>query len=485
MDKPPEGSDIAALLNIFQYLNYKPEVQLKENLTMADIFNDRSYFESFYPSQERQYRKLLAACADNPDFANIVVLGESVSLPDPQTGKKYELGGLKAGFYGDQRTGAVYAAFRGTGRREWLDNALASGGLTPASPQQMQALVFFDAYIGGMAAKMQELSGKEPYAILTGHSKGGNKAQFAAMLTKHQDIVRAGISMDGQTMAPETMEHMIDALGMEKFEKLRTEKLASVCGTNDFVHPLCHNAGDHRHADLTLPSALIPPENTVYLKMDGAFGLNPANLHMPDAYVTGTGRLTALSEKGALVKLMENISASVMHLPPAARSLVTESVMWTAQFVHRAAPLGKEQFSLPKFAAGLNLFVVSASAGLVKSLPALTLELARQAAKAAAALVAGVMTRSLELINEAGKLGQAIKEMARRTPDLAGAAQLGTALTDAAQAAASLEVKPFAAMSFAERVQWAKERSAQGGRPPGLPAPAQPAPPGRLSAREL
>jgi hypothetical protein len=351
--------------------------------------------------------------------------------------------------------------------------------------------------------------------ILTGHSKGGNKAQFITMMTAHQDIVRAGISMDGQGMAPETMAHMIDALGAENFEKIRTEKLASVCGENDFVHPFYHNMGSCVHEGRRLPNALIPRENTVYLKMDADFGASPANLHMPDSYVTGAGRLTAVTEKGALVKVMENISDAVMNFPPPARALITESVMWAAQYVHHAAPLGGQKLDPLRFTAGLNLFVFSLSAGLLDSLSALMLEVAQKAARAAAALVAGVMTRSGELITEAGKLGAEIKEMARQAPELTGAEQLGTALTEAAaaeiarlpetaqtqtQAQAQTETKtqtqtaketrtpggpqtekPFAVMSFAERVQWAKERSGQS----ESRAPNAPAPPGRVASREL
>ncbi|MDR1319950.1 MAG: DUF2974 domain-containing protein [Gracilibacteraceae bacterium] len=526
MNSPPEGSDIAALLNIFQYLDLEPKINIGQNLTMEKILGENDYFATFTPEQERMHAKLLAACAANPDFANIMLLGESVKLTDPRTGEPFPSGGLKAGFYGDLRTGTVYTAFRGTGGGEWLDNALAGGGLMPFSPQQEEALAFFDFYIEGAAAKMRELSGQEPGVIVTGHSKGGNKAQFIAMMTEHQDIVRAGISMDGQGMSPEAMGHMIDALGAENFDKIRTEKLASVCGENDFVHPFYHNMGSCVHEGRRLPSALIPPENTVYLKMDAGFGPSLRSLHVPDSYVTEAGRLTAVTEKGALVKVLENISDAVMNFPPPARALITESVMWAAQFARREAPLGGQKVDPARFTAGLNLFVFSLSAGLLDSLSALMLEVAQKAARAVAALVAGVMTRTGELITEAGKLGAEIKEMGRQSPELAGAEQLGTALTEAAAAEiarlpraemAETEMakaqaqtqtgqaqtettqaeqapakeartpdgpraaKPFAAMSFAERVEWAKERSGQSeSRTPNAPAP-----PGRVASREL
>ncbi len=87
-------------------------------------------------------------------------------------------------FY-DENKKQAYAVFRGTGDFEWEDNF--KGGYLAVTPQQKKALDWINSL---------------PYdnIIVSGHSKGGNKAQFVAYLS---DKVSKCVSFDGQGFSKE------------------------------------------------------------------------------------------------------------------------------------------------------------------------------------------------------------------------------------------------------------------------------------------
>ena len=68
-------------------------------------------------------------------------------------------------------------AYRGTGDGEWPDNGI---GMTCASSaQQDSALSYFEEVVEAM-----EINGGQRL-VVTGHSKGGNKAQFVTMESRY------------------------------------------------------------------------------------------------------------------------------------------------------------------------------------------------------------------------------------------------------------------------------------------------------------
>lgn len=112
-------------------------------------------------------------------------------------------------------TGEVYVAFKGTtGSEEWIDDAL--GLYMSDTPYQKYALDFIEDL-------------EYDHIGVVGHSKGGNKAQYVAILS---DKVDRCISLDGQGFSKE----FIDKYWAE-IEK-RGGNITSYSYSSDFVHIL-------------------------------------------------------------------------------------------------------------------------------------------------------------------------------------------------------------------------------------------------------
>jgi hypothetical protein len=101
--------------------------------------------------------------------------------------------------------GYVYAVFRGTGSdEEWRDNAY---GMTAADTPQQKAAARF--------AIRQKQQNPNAAVITAGHSKGGNKAQYAAVATP-PGVVSQGLSVDGQGFSPAFMQKYENEIASKK-----------------------------------------------------------------------------------------------------------------------------------------------------------------------------------------------------------------------------------------------------------------------------
>lgn len=165
------------------------------------------------------------------------------------------------------KDGGVYVAFKGTdGSEEWIDDAL--GLYMSDTPYQKYAL----DYIEGL-----------PYDHIkvVGHSKGGNKAQYVALLS---DKVDGCVSMDGQGFSKE----FIDKYWAE-IEK-NACKLKCYSYSDDFVHILLN---------------YVPGVDPIFCS-----GTNTgANCHNPNAFITidpETGKVT-------YKEVPENPSMTYLH----------------------------------------------------------------------------------------------------------------------------------------------------------------------------
>lgn len=212
-------SEISMVLDTFMYLDYK-EAAEGESL-----------------------RQIVEELADHPDYGGgglhygeYTVLKEAVSAE--------EIGSLEIGYQSvnmgyDSGTAActftspdhetVYVVYRGTGDGEWPDNGL---GMTQVSTlQQEQALAYFDEAVTAMGiSENQRL-------VVTGHSKGGNKAQFVTMETEYDYLVDVCYSVDGQGFSEAAIATWQQEYGADGFEK-RAEKIYGIYGENDYVSVL-------------------------------------------------------------------------------------------------------------------------------------------------------------------------------------------------------------------------------------------------------
>ena len=143
-----------------------------------------------------------------------------------------------------------FVAIRGTGAGEWQDNAVAllgrpqtnayyqygkNGRITGAeiveeyaSTQQAQALDYFHKITAELGWQ-----GKNSI-IITGHSKGGNKAQF---ITVKSPLIKECYAFCGQGFSPEALVSFRQELGEEEYEE-RAGKISVISSYNDFVNVL-------------------------------------------------------------------------------------------------------------------------------------------------------------------------------------------------------------------------------------------------------
>lgn len=103
-------------------------------------------------------------------------------------------GGISVVFINDN-SGEAVVAFRGTADNEWTDDFV--GGNTIDSLQQINALEWYK--------KVYTKLGLERYYVtVTGHSKGGNKAKYIAILN---DTPRRCVAFDGQGFSDRFMNY--------------------------------------------------------------------------------------------------------------------------------------------------------------------------------------------------------------------------------------------------------------------------------------
>lgn len=134
----------------------------------------------------------------------------------------------------NENTNEVYVVYRGTGSKEWHDNAFGADIAIIDTVQQINALQF----VNQVADNKQN---KDSKIITSGHSKGGNKAMYTAVLSER---VAATYSFDGQGMGPGFLGAYHDQIRANQY------KITSICNRSDFVNVLLTSiAGKTKYTD--------------------------------------------------------------------------------------------------------------------------------------------------------------------------------------------------------------------------------------------
>lgn len=316
MDKailPPEAENMAALILVVrQHTDAKDGVD-----TVGDIVDRLQQQEVRVEQQggEGRYlmdcRHALLRVAKGNDRLRAMVI-------DKQShGMGYHTDGLNAAaFYGP--LGNI-VAFLGTGDGEWSDNAIAligqaqtntyyqydtKGGIVgariieePVSSQQAQALDYFHRVTTALGWH------KKDSVVVTGHSKGGNKAQF---ITLNSPFVQRCYSFCGQGFAPETLEYYRQALGEEAYAQ-RANKVYSISAANDFVN--------------VMGERLAPPDHVFFLK-GGKVDATRQHHELP-TIIEPDGALSGFAPRGELSHFAEQLWADAKMSPHRAATSMT------------------------------------------------------------------------------------------------------------------------------------------------------------------
>lgn len=257
-------------------------------------------------------------------------------------------------------TGAVHIIFAGTGAGEWIDNGEGLSGVPEynlyekydkmgkllytvpaprdyATGQQAEALNWFN--------KLCAQNDRNAPITVSGHSKGGNKAQFVAV---NSQLVTECYSFDGQGFSPE-------AIGMFKAHfsdyETRRGKIYSLSADNDYVN--------------VLGERLAPEQNVLFLRSSDIGG-DPFAYHYMETLLNGDGKLNPEAPQGEISEYIQNLSRTIMSMPPHERQPITLSIMSVFQHLlgGGAVPVNNDHVSDWETVKG----VISALAPTVTSL---------------------------------------------------------------------------------------------------------------------
>ena len=243
-DRIAEQIDLAALLNVFVYLD-NDTVGI-EGGTLNEILRIMGMnMEARGEEAKPEYLQLKAAIAANPAFGEVVLIDRSrTNATEAWTDDL-----IQAATFRDTE-GNYYVAYRGTGEGRWADNG---DGMTAESTlMQRTAAEYFD----GVAKKyFLNAHAKGAEIIVTGHSKGGNESQYVTVAADYEYLIDRCYSFDGQGFSNRAVSAFASRYGGEYYER-QLDKMYSVCGENDYVHDL--------------GNVIIAPSRTYYVPTSGS-----------------------------------------------------------------------------------------------------------------------------------------------------------------------------------------------------------------------
>ena len=243
----------------------------------------------------------------------------------------------------------VSITYKGTGCGEWIDNGEGLSGIAEenkytrydddtcipsirtvfkdfATDQQVEALNWYNYVLSKYNLKNTEIT-------VSGHSKGGNKAQF---ITMKSDDVDYCFSFNGQGFSPEALNSFKKKLsGMYD---IRQKKIYGFCADNDYVN--------------ILGRQLISEDHRFYFK--SAHGI-----HFMESILDNNCNFNPQAEQGNLPIYIESISDELMSLSPLVRQYATLGIMNIFQkYIGRCETVNGDSVSMEKTIAGI---VVAAS----------------------------------------------------------------------------------------------------------------------------
>lgn len=173
------------------------------------------------------------------------------------------------------KEGKAYVVFRGTSSGEWEDNFL--GGCKSDTDQQKRALDYINSL-------------KADHITVVGHSKGGNKAKYVALLS---DKVDRCVSFDGQGFSQDFIDTYQDKIIANKY------KITCYALDNDFVNILLYDVFNKKY----------------YIKGNGVNSF-PEN-HSPNSFFHYTykdGKIGVYFEKGSQGECMAKLHSFINYI---------------------------------------------------------------------------------------------------------------------------------------------------------------------------
>lgn len=225
--------EISLVLNTYMYLDYK---EAEDGMSIREIVSELETLPDYKEGgiHHGEYT-VLAKAAANPQIGNMVIDNQSHLMG-------YDTGTAACSFRSSEGE-SIYIVYRGTGDGEWPDNGV--GMTESATPQQEKALAYFEEVVECTDITLEDR------VIVTGHSKGGNKAQYVTMTTRYGNLLDVCYNVDGQGFSEKAIDGFSDALGEQEFHD-RRQKIMGIYGENDYVN--------------VLGISIVPKENECYIR---------------------------------------------------------------------------------------------------------------------------------------------------------------------------------------------------------------------------
>lgn len=304
---PPEmgGDDqvnTSMLLDTFMYVNRCPS-GLGDEATMLDVLDTLSHQTGKMTDDELANFQLVydyATTHPDSEFSQLHLNTYSNNLDGYN-------GAYAASFYSGTRDnpGDVYVAYRGTGDGRWYDNG--EGLANTSTPYQRSGCDYLDSVMEDL-----HITG-DSNVVVTGHSKGGNMAQYALLASRYSYLIDTCISVDGQGFSPEAIQSFIDLYGEEEFYA-RCDRMYSLRGDNDFVN--------------VLGIPVIPEDHRFFVETPTDLQDVPGAHEITNMFDYNNGTLNSLtSDRREMSVFCEAISENIMKLPQEDREAVCHAVM--------------------------------------------------------------------------------------------------------------------------------------------------------------
>jgi len=225
--------DVLLILNCIIYVHNFEKDNVQEKLVGKNIFEifdfirNKKNSSGFYPAEinEEEFSVVLNTIEHNKQiYEKIKIVDVDNSIYGNASGSDRV---VNVTFQFEDNLIIVY---KGTaGDYEWKDNVEGTYNITDTK-QQRRALKYFDE----MVKKFENV--KEIY--VSGHSKGGNKAQYIGVLRGNMSKLEKVYSFDGQGFNDNFLKKYNKEIELNKY------KIFNICNEYDYVNILMHSVSN-------------------------------------------------------------------------------------------------------------------------------------------------------------------------------------------------------------------------------------------------
>lgn len=252
------------MLDILIYTNYVSDnatVQEIINRMEADDFEGMKNDKGMYPCEmtKSEWQGLVNSIKEEPKLLEYIVT-------------EYDTKYKRVACFVDskEKPTDVNVIFKGTDSKyKWHDNG--EGGYLIETNLQ--------AWAANYVEKLPDTYGKS--ITVSGHSKGGNEAQYVTILT---DRIGKCVSYDGQGFSKEFLEEYPDKIA------LRSQKITSISASNDYVNCLLYSVAG----------------TTIYIETENQN--NPLHYHKPNILLDDNGKLREQTKQSYISKVINEYS---------------------------------------------------------------------------------------------------------------------------------------------------------------------------------